>query len=123
MRGKESSRFHIPAKIKLVVGGLAAAGLLALGSDSPTNVHAESLQNIPNKASEQTLIQDRFDLEQLSIGLRVAIALGLIGSVLFSAAKASEFSHHAQKHEIYLTWSGVTLHSAATLGVILDSFT
>ena len=70
----------------------------------------------------RTDLLSTFDPNQLSTGVRVGLSLGLLALAVKSTTSALEFSHHAEKHEKCLAWTGVALQALASLAIIVDTW-
>lgn len=81
----------------------------------------------PKHVSKQQILArvssaSEFSPDQLSVGTKVAIALGLLSLLATSVARASEFAKYANSHEKYLAWTGVSLLAAANIAYIAEAF-
>lgn len=138
---KEKAK-HIPAKlIRTAVAGAAIVSLVTISDSAPSNYITHSMPDATHHRVYDPAIQEaqlpkvvfastkaelpssnRFDPDELSTGSRIALSLALVGFTLASIAKASEFSHHAEKHEKRIAWTGVTITALANLALIADSW-
>jgi len=79
-------------------------------------------QNIINEQRLESNIGLGLSPDQLSLGTKIAVTLGLLSLLSYSVAKASEFSNYAHTHQKYAMWAGVSLQAAASLAIIVEAF-
>lgn len=79
--------------------------------------------------SKHAIIQpmpDNTDLnlspDQLSLGTKIAVAVGLLSLLSYSVAKSSEFAKYADTHQKYAMWTAVGLQATASLVFIIEAF-